>query len=414
MSINHLNTSFTLPCGATIKNRLVKAAMTERLSNEQLQPTSAHHHIYERWADTDVGLQITGNVMVDPTYRESAGNVYIGNEDIIPFLETWSAIGKKNDGHIWPQISHPGRQTSRFLSNRPLAPSAVQLKKLGLFGKPKAMSSSDVEQTLEAFVKTASICKKGGFTGVQFHAAHGYLLSQFLSPLTNHRTDQWGGNLDNRSRLLRSIIDESRKVLGDDFPISIKLNSSDFQRGGFTEEESLEVIRMLDGKIDLLELSGGTYERLVFFEAKGDMSTVKESTKRREAYFIAFASKVREVSSVPLMITGGFRSFDFCNEVLANKELDLIGMARPFITDIEHMKNFLHGRYPKLSNPDIKTGVKMIDDASEGGYYARQLIRLAEGKELDSKVKPIKSALFFTSHEFKLSRKNKASNITSI
>lgn len=403
MSNNYLKTSFELPCGAIISNRLVKSAMTERISNRNLEPNECHQHLYKQWANTGAGLLITGNVMVDPIHRESAGNVYAGQDSVLPKMEAWAKAAQQDENHVWVQISHAGRQTSRFMTAHPLAPSAVQLHKMGLFGKPRAMTEANIQDVIKRFVKTATICKNAGFTGIQFHSAHGYLLSQFLSPITNLRTDQWGGSIENRSRLLRTIIDETRKAVGPSFPISVKLNSSDFQRGGLTEEESLQVIKTLDDKIDLLEISGGTYEKLAFFEGTGEERVMKESTKQREAYFIDFATKVRAVSKIPLLITGGFRSFGFCNQALENNELDFVGMARPFITNLGDISDFLDGKIDRLENLVVKTGIKSVDDSAEGGYYARQLIRLANGKGLDPRISPLKSSLFFLYHELKKS-----------
>lgn len=399
MKTNYLLESITLPCGAVIKNRLVKAAMTERMSNKHYEPVAAHHHLYELWANTNAGLLITGNVIIDKTHLESAGNVVFDDEKMIPKLKAWTASGTKNGAHLWVQISHAGRQTNRFSTSRPLAPSDVQLKKIGLFGKPKAMTESDIQEVTAGFVRAALIAKKSGFTGLQIHAAHGYLLSQFLSSHTNQRTDQYGGSIENRSRLLRAIIREVRDSVGGDYPISVKLNSSDFQKGGFTEEESLQVIRMLNEEgIDLLEISGGTYENVAFFLMNDD---VRESTRRREAYFIEFAQKVRAISSIPLLITGGFRTFDFCNEVLENGTLDMIGMARPFITNVEDIAGFINGEVSRLTNFVIRSGFKSLEDAAEGGYYANQLIRLAEGKNVSTKPNAIWSANFLILHEFR-------------
>ncbi len=377
--------------------------MTERISNKKLEPNEKHHQLYQKWAETGAGLLITGNVMVDPVHRESAGNVYVGSENILPEMQAWAKVATQHETQVWVQISHAGRQTSKFLTARPLAPSEVQLHKMGLFGKPRAMSEEDIQAVIAGFIRTAKISQAAGFTGLQLHSAHGYLLSQFLSPITNRRTDKWGGTIENRSRLLRTIIEETRKVVGPAFPISVKLNSSDFQRGGLTEEESLQVIQMLEGKIDLLEISGGTYEKLAFFEGGENEADVKESTKQREAYFIDFATKVRAVSKLPLLITGGFRSFEFCNQVLEKNELDLVGMARPFITNLKEIRDFLDGKIPKLKDLVVKTGIKMVDDSAEGGYYARQLIRIAEGKVLDPKIRPIQSSFFFLYHELKKS-----------
>lgn len=408
MNKNLISSELTLPCGAILKNRLVKSAMTERISNTNLEPTKDLEKLYEDWSKTGAGLLVTGNVMIDRKHLESAGNVCFDDDKMLPKLKSWATSGKKNGNHIWVQISHSGRQTNKFTNGRPLSPSEVQLKKIGLFGKPKAMSEEDIQNVITGFVKAARLAKEASFTGLQIHSAHGYLLSQFLSPNTNERTDQWGGSIENRSRLLISIIREIREVVGSNFPISVKLNSSDFQRGGFTEEESLEVVKMLDNeKIDLLEISGGTYEKVAFFLMNEDQGEVKESTKKREAYFIDFAKKVRSISKIPLLITGGFRSYDFCNEVLENGELDLVGMGRPFITNREDIPGFIAGDIPNLVNIVLRTGIKQFEDAAEGGFYARQIIRFSKGKNLKLSMSPLWSSMFLVLYEFKKSISNK-------
>ena len=402
MNKNILNTALKLPCGVTLANRLVKSAMTERISNRKFESTEGLDRIYKDWAKTGAGLLITGNVVIDRKHLESAGNVCFDDEKMIPKLTRWAKAGKINGNHIWVQISHAGRQTNKFNTLRPMAPSEVQLNKIGLFGKPRSMSESDIQNVINGFTKAAKIAKEAGFTGLQIHSAHGYLLSQFLSPLTNKRIDQWGGTIENRSRLLITIIREARKIVGPDFPISVKLNSSDFQRGGFTEEESLEVVKMLDReKIDLLEISGGTYERVAFFLMNEDKVDEKESTRKREAYFIDFAKKVRSISKVPLLITGGFRSYEFCNQVLESGELDLIGMARPFITNREDIPGFLRGDVPHLENAIIRTGIKQFEDAAEGGFYARQLIRFSKGQPFKLSLNPTISSMFLVVYELK-------------
>lgn len=404
MSKNSMLLPFTLPCGAIINNRLAKAAMTERIADRHLEPAKGHEVLYKKWADTEAGILITGNVLIDSTHLESAGNVVFSNEEMIPKLEKWAAAGKSKGNHIWVQISHAGRQTNMFNKRHPLAPSSVKLKKMGLFGKPKAMSESDVENVIDAFVHTAKIAKQAGFTGVQIHSAHGYLLSQFLSPITNHRKDQFGGSIENRSRVLLSIIAKVRTALGKDFPISVKLNSSDFQKGGLTEEESLIVVKSLEeAGVDLLEISGGTYEKLAFFLLNDEKDEMRESTKIREAYFMDFAKKVRAISQIPLMITGGFRSYHFCNQVLEEGELDFIGMARPFLTNLDDVQEFLKGNVPILENQILRTGFRTFDDSAEGGYYARQIIRYSKGKKYRKSLNPLWCAIFLLMYEFKKS-----------
>ncbi len=397
-----ISTELILPCGAILKNRLVKSAMTERISNTKFEPTKGHERLYKDWSDTGAGLMITGNVVIDRKHLESAGNVCFDSENMLPKISSWAKASTSNGNHVWVQISHSGRQTNRFSTGRPLAPSKVKLKKMRLFGKPRAMTEEDIQDVIKGFVKAAKLAKEGGFTGVQIHAAHGYLLNQFLSPKTNIRADQWGGSIENRSRLLLTIIRQVRNEVGTDFPIAVKLNSADFQRGGFTEKESIEVVKMLDEeKIDLLEISGGTYEKLAFFLMNEEGVVIKESTKKREAYFIDFAKKVRAISKMPVMITGGFRSYDFCNEVLENGEVDLIGMGRPFITNRNDMSAFLNGELPNLENFVLRTGIKQFDDAAEGGFYARQLIRFSKGKKLKTNMNPLWCAMFLIIYEFR-------------
>ncbi|WP_235297710.1 NADH:flavin oxidoreductase/NADH oxidase family protein [Portibacter marinus] len=397
-----LNDPFKLPCGVIIKNRLVKAAMKERMADAHLKPTHHHNHLYKKWAQSGAGLLITGNVIIDHKHLESSGNVWFQDETMVPELKEWVASGTDYNTQLWVQISHAGRQTNIFNARHPKAPSAIKLKRLGLFGTPIAMSVKDIDQVVDGFVRTARISQLAGFTGIQIHAAHGYLLSQFLSPVTNQRTDLYGGSLDNRSRLLIRIIRDIRKNVGQEFPISVKLNSSDFQIGGFSEEDSLNVIRKLEAeKIDLLEISGGTYENVAFFLLNDEKDKLRESTKIREAYFLEFAQKVRKVSSLPLMITGGFRSRTFCNEVLKRGETDFIGMARPFLTNLEDIPAFLEGRKDRLDNEIVRTGIRKFDDAAEGGYYARLLIRLAKGLKKPQRMNAMWSSMFLILYEFK-------------
>lgn len=403
MKVNNITKEFVLPCGATLKNRIVKSALTERIANTNLEATIFHEQLYKTWSETGAGLLITGNVVLDKIHLESAGNVCFENESQLPQIQKWAEAGKHNGNHIWVQISHAGRQTNILNALRPLAPSEVKLNKLGFFGKPKAMSEKDIQDVIDGFVRTASIAKKAGFTGVQIHSAHGYLLSQFLSPITNKRTDKWGGSLENRSRLLFSIIREVRKNVGKEFPIALKLNSSDFQRGGFTETESLEVIKMLNKEeIDLLEISGGTYEKVAFLVLNEDVKQ-KESTIKREAYFIEFANKIKTISNIPLLITGGFRTFDFCNEAIEKQQLDLIGMGRPFISNHKDIQGFIKGEVKTLDDLIIRTGIKSVEDIAEAGFYAKQLILLSKGKKVNLKMNAIWATLFYLIHELKKS-----------
>lgn len=395
---NPLLESLQLPCGAIIKNRIAKAAMTERMATRKQFASDKHVQLYKHWASTGSGLLISGNILVDRRYKEASANIVVEDESGLQQLSKMTAAGTTNDTHLWAQISHAGRQSSIFSTFKPLAPSAIKLKKLGLFAKPKAMSIEQIKDVQQRFVTTSSICKKAGFTGIQIHSAHGYLLSQFLSPNTNKRTDEYGGSLENRSRLLLDIVTQLRNELGSDFPISVKLNSADFQRGGFNEEDSLVVIKKLEKiGIDLLEISGGTYENLTFLTERYQ----KESTRKREAYFLDFARKIRKESSIPLMITGGFRTKSFCEEVLKNKELDMIGFARPYLNEIDFPQQFLQSGDAKVQDASFDFKINMLKDFAEGAFYDYQIHRIAKGKSLNSNYNPYFAVLRMTMNEMR-------------
>ena len=266
----------TLPCGAEIPNRLCKAAMTEGLASPAGEPTAALNQLYGLWSDGGAGLLLSGNVQIDGDHLERPGNVIVEGEPSATMqaaLEAWAAAGTRGGNHFWAQISHAGRQCQRIVNPHPKAPSAV---KLGLpggqFGEPDPMTEEDIEGVIAGFARCAKVLVNAGFTGVQLHAAHGYLLSQFLSPRSNQREDHWGGPLENRARLLMSCVARVRAAVGPAVPVSVKLNSADFQRGGFDFNESLQVAQWLEqASVDLIEISGGTYEqpRLLNLEGMG-------------------------------------------------------------------------------------------------------------------------------------------------
>ncbi len=263
---NLLGTELKLPCGAVLPNRLSKAAMTEGLADEDNRATDRHAVLYKRWADGGAGMLLTGNIQVDRRYLERPGNVVIeGPQDRerLDKLSKWAEAGTSAGNHLWVQIGHAGRQTPVSVAKEPVGPSAVKLKLPGgQFGMPRALSDDEVKDVISRFAYVAETVKSTGFTGVQVHAAHGYLISEFLSPIANQRTDAWGGTPENRARLLLETVRATRKAVGPDFPVSVKLNSSDFQKGGFTLADCLQVVEWLNEEgLDLLEISGGNYEQ---------------------------------------------------------------------------------------------------------------------------------------------------------
>ncbi len=349
-------TPFKLPCGAELKNRLAKSAMSENMASRDNSPNDKLIHLYERWAKGGAGLLFTGNIMIDSKARGSAYNVVIEDDRNIALLTKWAKVVKANNTHIWPQLNHPGRQAPSNINKDIVAPSPIKVNSVKLlFKEPRALREDEIYSIINRFGDVALICKNAGFTGVQIHGAHGYLVSQFLSPLANQRKDKWGGSLENRARFAVEIYKNIRSKVGKDFPIGIKINSADFQRGGFTEDESMEVVDVLSSLgIDLIEISGGNYE-------KPAMMGSKKSTREREAYFMEYVEKVRKRTSIPLMLTGGFRTVDLMNKALEEGHLDIIGLARPFSLYPEIANQILENKVNKIDVPTAKTGIQLID-----------------------------------------------------
>ncbi|NJS14336.1 MAG: NADH:flavin oxidoreductase/NADH oxidase family protein [Sphingopyxis sp.] len=347
-----LSDALSLPCGAVLPNRIAKAAMTEGLADRAGRPTAELTRLYERWGAGGAGLLLSGNVQIDAQHLERPGNVIVDSEpdaEMLAAMREWTAAATAGGAHFWAQISHAGRQTQKAVNPHPKAPSAV---KLGLpggqFGEPVAMTEEDIAAVVKGFARAARVCRQGGFTGVQVHAAHGYLLSQFLSPRSNQRSDQWGGTLENRARLLLDVVAAVRAAVGDEFPVAVKLNSADFQKGGFGFEDALQVADWLAAaRVDLIEVSGGTYEQPKLLGLEGvepvDGQGVKESTLAREAYFVDFARAMQARVSVPLMVTGGLRRRDAMEEVLASGAADVIGVGRPMCVMTDAPAQLLNG-----------------------------------------------------------------------
>jgi 2,4-dienoyl-CoA reductase-like NADH-dependent reductase (Old Yellow Enzyme family) len=258
------------------------------------------------------------------------------------------------------------------------------------------------------------VCKQAGFSGVQIHGAHGYLVSQFLSPHHNRRTDEWGGTAEKRRAFVLAVYRAMRDAVGPSFPIGIKLNSADFQRGGFTEEESLDTIRALaDAGIDLVEISGGTYEAPAMTGVKSKAEPVKESTQQREAYFMAFAEKARQAVKVPLVVTGGFRTAQGMADAIESGAVDMVGIARIMAVEPDVCLRLLKGQNPVQTVRLQKTGIGMIDKMGllEVTWYTGQLKRIGKGEA----PKPNESALWvfikFIAHQAGLGRNKKPTKL---
>jgi len=346
---------FTLPNGQRLNNRIAKAAMTEGLAGSDGVPNAAHEALYRRWAGGGCGLLITGNVVIDSQHRERPGNVVVAgplSPDAKAAWARWAAAATEHGTQAWVQISHAGRQTQKMVNPHPKAPSAVALALPGgQFGMPDPLTDAEIHAVIARFADAAVVARDAGFTGVQIHAAHGYLLSQFLSPLANRRNDDWGGRLEDRARVLLETVTAVRAAVGSDFTVAVKLNSADFQKGGFDFDDCLVVAGWLaDAGVDCLELSGGTYEQPAMMDMDGltpREEPKQQSTRQREAYFVQLAKALLAARTPPLMVTGGFRSLAAMDDAVASG-ISLIGVGRPLCAEPACVADLLAGATEEL------------------------------------------------------------------
>lgn len=383
-------TPLGLACGAVLSNRIAKAALSEQLADRENAPTERLAELYRRWSAGGAGLLVTGNVMVDRSAVGEPANVIVDDARHLDRLRAWAAASDGTDTDIWVQLNHPGRQAPRYLAPQPVAPSAVPMhgSRRSAFARPRALTPGEVEAIIDRFANTAAIVRDAGFAGVQLHGAHGYLISQFLSPRTNLRTDSWGGDPERRMRFLLELVRATREAVGPGFPIGVKLNSADFQRGGFTEDDSIQVACALEAAgVDLLEVSGGTYERSVMMTGEKGAAAdpappvERESTRRREAYFLDYTRRLREAVRMPLMLTGGFRSAAAMREAVANGDIDVVGLGRPLTVDPDLPRGILDGTSQGSTvRPVTAAPFRTLDGLAEIVWHAQQMHRLAAGR----------------------------------
>jgi len=387
--------NFEFRTGTILKNRIVKASMSEAMATADGMVRQNHIDLYRRWSAGGASLLITGNVMVDGRHANEPLVVDGLHDQNYTSFCRWAETGKASGTHIWPQLSHPGKQSPKIVNNAPVAPSEVPLP-FDLFEKPRALNSDEIWEIVERFGRVSRRLEKAGFTGVQLHGAHGYLISQFLSPHHNRREDEWGGSMEKRLKFLTEIYKAVREQTSDQFHVSVKLNSSDFQKGGFGEEESIEVAKAVDEMgVDLIEISGGSWENPINRTGKAKLEGVRESTIKREAYFLEYAEKVRSEIKAALMVTGGFRSSAGIDEALSSGAVDFVGVARPFALDPDFANHVLSDPSFVSHVAPIKSGIKKIDDMAimEIAWYTMQLARMSEGKLPKRKANGVFSAM---------------------
>ena len=380
MTENLLFTPITLPNGTTIKNRFFKSAMSEGMGTRDFQPKKNIATLYKRWAEGGTGLIITGNIMVDPKGTAEPGNIVFDKNSNMEILKDWAKQGQQHGAKVMVQLNHPGKQAPKTIAKETVAPSAVPLGNglNKLFSTPRALTTSEVEELVQKFVTSAKVAKEAGFSGVQIHAAHGYLISQFLSPHDNRRTDKYGGSLENRMRFLKEIYLGMREELGKNFTIGIKINSTDFKEDGLTEEDSLKtIIELANLGLDFVEISGGTYERPAM------MGATSKSTN--QVFFAEYSKKLKQKIEIPVVVTGGIRSINAMNTLLNDNTTDFIGIARPLTIDPNIPNKIKQGTYTIVETTRVSTGVKKLDKifGSLLGivYYQVLMQNIAKGKE---------------------------------
>ncbi|KAK5950574.1 hypothetical protein OHC33_008517 [Knufia fluminis] len=337
-------------------NRFLKAAMTERLSSwdpkdfqKRGVPSENLINVYRRWGEGGFGVILTGNIMIAYDQLEAPGNPIIppeakaepGDKRFDAFKKM-ADVSKAHGALIVGQVSHPGRQTEQRLQPDPVSASDVQLagEVMGMkFAKPHAATKDEISAIKKQFVHAAEYLHKAGYDGIQLHGAHGYLLAQFLSQTTNKRTDEYGGDLKGRARLITEIADEIREVVptSTGFTVGIKINSVEFQESGISPDEAKELCALLEShKFDFVELSGGTYESLAFQHKR-------ESSKKRESFFIEFAEQITPgLKHTKTYVTGGLKTVGAM--VKALDAVDGVGLGRPVTQEFDLPKHILEGK----------------------------------------------------------------------
>lgn len=370
-------TPLTLKNGTTLKNRFMKAATSETLGDKYYRPTNKLIDLYRAWAKGGTGLIITGNVIVDSSARGEFGNVVVEDTVNLDRLRRWAEAATNNGAQIFLQLNHPGKQSPKTISKTPVSPSAVPITGDNAFGfnPPRALNHIEIKEIVQKFINAAVVAEKAGFSGVEIHAAHGYLLNQFLSPHDNQRVDEYGGSLENRMRIIAEIYQGIREKVGKDFSIALKINSPDFSKDGFSEADSLKVIQKMDQLgIDLIEISGGNYEN----------PTMQGIGKG--AFFINYAAKVKKMIETPIAVTGGFNTAEGIDNAIENNETDLVGLARPLVMVPDLPNQMEAGHFTRANVHYLTTGSKSFDKKVSSliglSYYQQQMERIATGKNI--------------------------------
>ena len=371
-----LTAPLTLPCGAILPNRIAKSGMSEQLATRDGRPTDRLARLYSVWGSSGAGLLITGNAMIDRRALTEPGNVILDDDRAIDALRTWARAGQSGAAKVWMQLSHPGRAALVPLNKWPVAPSRKPIPVPGYnLRPPHPLTHAEIADIVSAFAAASRRAQQAGFDGVQIHLAHGFLLSQFLSPAANVRTDKYGGSPENRRRIVLEVIDAVRDAVGPEFPIGVKLNSSDFSRQGLQPEEALDVAVALEAVgVDLIEISGGG------FDSPAMTGVASGQVRSAEAYFAEFATLVRQQVSTPLMLTGGIRTKATMQRLVDDRTVDVIGLARPMAFVPDYPRRILAGEDVSLPANAPRLGYRPLDGYLDLAWHGNQFHRIARGR----------------------------------
>lgn len=322
----------------TLENRCIRSATHEWMADDEGFPEERYYALYERLAGGDIGLIITGFSYIHPDGKCSPKQQGIYDDRFIDgYRRLTDMIHAAGNSKVALQIVHGGRQSRPELVEDPIAPSAVSCRVTKT--KPRAMTLEEIAEVKDAFVLAIRRAKDAGFDAAQLHIAHGYLLSQFISPHINRRTDVYGGSTENRTRIIVEILRDAREAVGSDYPIIAKLNSEDgFKTRGLQMDEAVKVAKMLeDARLDMIEVSGG------IVEAGRKTARMDILERDQEAYFADNAAQIKKPVSIPVAVVGGIRSMEVINRILGELKADMVAMARAFIREPDIVRKFKNG-----------------------------------------------------------------------
>jgi len=389
----------TLPNGAVVPNRILKSACTEGLADYDNRVTERHLNLYRAFAQGGVGILLSGNIQVDRRYLERAGNVCIDKGYPHTYdarqrdmLKQWATVAKSRGSLFLGQLSCAGPRTPSYCVDTAIAPSqAAPTKGLEPSAVSRAATVGELDTLVESWIHAAVVLSECGWDGVQVHAAHGYLISSFLSPEANRRADEYGGELQNRARLLLRVVRGIKAAVPSSFVLSVKIHCSDFLEGGFDHRECSTVCTWLaDAGVHLIEFSGAFAPVLIARMTKQAApdpvaNPAPNGSPRSAAFFVDQTAAIKASGAgrgIPMALTGGFVAMDQVQDALQSGACDMVGLARPMcIHPDDVMKRFVEG------TPDAMAKIQRQRGLGEINWYYYQFRRLGDGQDIDNSMK---------------------------